>query len=69
MTAQITVKATDARDVKVGMELAVPRVGTATVKAIGYANDLHRVGWKFEMSQGEPLIFHFHNEKAIQIIR
>lgn len=69
MTAQITVQATDVRDVTEGMELAVPRVGTATVKKICYANDLHRAGWKFIMSQGEPMIFSFHNEKVIRVIR
>jgi hypothetical protein len=57
----------DAKDVTEGMTLIVP-TGHATVKKIGYANAMHRVGWHFTMSQGEPLIFHFHNEKVIRVI-
>jgi len=57
----------NARDVTEGMELVVP-TGHAIVKKIGFANDIMRQGWRFKMSQGDDLVFSFHNEKVICVI-
>jgi hypothetical protein len=54
--------------VEVGDEL-MTATDTAIVGKIGYTDDINRIGWKFEMSDGTTMEFGHSTEKVTKITR